>query len=247
VSLAIDNSEELTASVLAALRQEAQKGNTLQESAQRLMEAFRAYFADSVVLARTYATIPQRLLPEKDRAFLQSMAHAMGVLPLLGEDCMVLSLLGTSGVEAAWCDRYASREHLAVPLISQQSVAAIPMVAGLIEQLGRSADWYARTTAPSGKGPFAVFADSFFVHDAATSRDRSSRLIVPAQEFVRQWNLHSVMGVGGQFGAGGPILACVFFSRESLLETPKWLMRVPLLLGTFTQAHVAAGRLYAGG
>jgi hypothetical protein len=69
-------------------------------------------------------------------------------------------------------------------------------------------------------------------------------LFIPAQDFVRAYHVRTVSGVGGQFAATGMILACVFFSRETLSRST-WLSRVPLLLGTATLGLAAAGKIYS--
>ena len=102
----------------------------------------------------------------------------------------------------------------------------------------------ARRRPTESAGQFGVFADSFFVPDAATSHDEAGRLLIPAQDFVRRYGVRTVIGVGGQFAGSGMILVCVFFNRGRLLEVPRWLMQLPMQLGTTSRKFVAAGRIY---
>ena len=44
------------------------------------------------------------------------------------EDVKCLTLLGTVGERAAWCDRTASTGHQAIPLTSEKAVSRIPMI-----------------------------------------------------------------------------------------------------------------------
>ncbi|HLG16524.1 MAG TPA: hypothetical protein VJH03_18760 [Blastocatellia bacterium] len=248
MTLINETDSESVKAILTALKSETGATTTLQGLAQGVMEQFRAVFTESVVLARTYATVPYKLLPERDRAFVQNSVRGKGKLDLLTEETKVLSLLGTSGVDPAWCDRYRSQDHLGVPLLSPEFVAGIPMVAGLIRDLGSSADWYARTRPSDSSDNFGVFAESFFVPDAATCRDDSGRLLIPAQDFVRAHGVRAVLGVGGQFGSTGMILVCIFFTREAPSPTTaKWLMRLPLVLGTVSLPFVSSGRIYTVG
>lgn len=233
--------------LMSDLRGEVRKGGTLQESSQRLMERFRTEFADSVVLARTYATIPYGMLPTRDQDFVRSIAHSEDMADALTEDTRVLSLLGTAGVETAWCDRYQSRNHLGIPLLSQEVVAGIPMVAALIGQLGSSVSWYEKR-APGTKTEegFGVFTESFFVQNPGEARDYAGRFLIPAREFVETYDINTVFGVGGQFLASRIVLVCIFFSSESLVVTPPWLLRLPLMLATATGTLVANGKIFNG-
>ena len=240
-----DISDATVQIILDDLRRQAAEATTLQDSAQRFMESFRASVADSVILARTYATVPFGILPARDRAFVEQVARSKDQVRLLTDETQTLSLLGTSGIEPAWCDRYRSKDHLGIPLLSQEFVSGIPMVAGLIRQLGAAKAWFAGLHQPQHNNNFGVFAESFFIRDAGGSRDSEGRLLIPAREFVRDYQIGTVLGVGGQFASTGMILVCIFFTRETLDFTPRWLVRVPLLLGTATLALVSSGKVYA--
>jgi hypothetical protein len=91
-----------------------------------------------------------------------------------------------------------------------------------------------------------VFTDTFFVRDASEAVDSSGRLMIPARDFVREFDIRSVFGVGGEFLAEGIVVVCIFFSTELLNSTPKWLLRLPLVLATVTRSSVSEGKLYGG-
>ncbi len=230
--------------LLAELRVEVRKGNTLQDASQRLMDRFQLEFAESLVLARTYATIPYGILPARDRAFVQSVAQTRSMAHLLRPETRVLSLLGTAGIEPAWRDRCASRDHLGIPLLSEDAVAEIPMVAALTRQLGNSISWYEKRSPTPSAERFGVFTESFFITDPWRARDYAGRLLIPARQFVQTYNVNTVFGVGGQFLASRIILVSIFFSSESLQQTPPWLLRLPLILATATTPLVSRGKLY---
>lgn len=231
---------------LTKLRAEARKGRSLEECCQGLMEHFQAAFADSIVLARTYAIVSYDRLPAPDRAFVKATVDGLGAGDLLQENTRVLSLMGTAGVLPQWRQRYESRGHLAIPLLSEDFVAEIPMLASLIQQLGSSSSWFQKHSGPNRQmNSFGVFTDTFFVADAAHSTDSAGRLMIPAQDFVQEHHIHTVLGVGGEFVAEGVIVVSIFFSNERLTVTPKWLLRLPLLLATATRSLVSQGKLYA--
>jgi hypothetical protein len=184
------------------------------------------------------------MLPARDRSFIETHARSKGSADLLNEDTPVLSLIATSGVESAWRDRYRSHDHLGIPLPPERFGAWSSMVTVLTRQLGQSVDWYTLRRQATGPASFGVFADALFVADATSSRDEDGQLFIPAQDFVRAYQVRTVSGVGGQFAATGMILACVFFSRE-MLSRPTWLLRMPLLLGTVTLGLASAGKIYS--
>jgi hypothetical protein len=232
--------------LLVELRREARNRETVQEACQGVMQSLAARLSESLVLARVYMTVPWQNLPEADRVFARTVAGNLTAGHLLRNDTRVLSLLGTAGVEPEWRDRYSSRNHLAIPLLSPEFVAEIPMVAGLLDQLGSSVRWYGQMTPSAGRDTFGVFTGTFFVGDARTGRDHTGRLLIPAQDFVQHYGIRSVFGVGGQFHASGIILACIFFSNVTLEETPAWLLRVPVMIASVTQPLLDAGRIYPG-
>ena len=241
----IENPETVDQSI-AEIRRETRKGLTVQDAAQKFVQAFYSQFPDSTVLARIYATVPFGSLPERDRLFITSNTQESQLQPAINDDTRILSLLGSTGKESAWCDRYQSKSHLGIPLLSEEVVAQLPMIAGLIDQIGSSARWYSKLSTASEKSDsFGLFTESFFVADAASSRDNMGRLLIPAQDFVAKYGVRSVLGVGGEFPNTGMILLCIIFSSEFLHETPGWLARLPLALGTITQQLVTAGDIYS--
>jgi hypothetical protein len=232
---------------LAKMRSRARRGRSLQECCQSVMEDFAETFAESLALARTYATVPFNLLPEVDRLFVERIVQSQSANDLLNDNTRVLSLMGTAGVRPEWRQRYQSRGHLGIPLLSEDFVSEIPMLASLIQQLGSSRSWFQKHTGPSTHvNNFGVFTETFFVPDAVQSVDSAGRLMIPAQDFVQEYGVRSVFGVGGEFLIEGIVVVSIFFSTERLASTPKWLLRLPLLLATVTRSLVSEGRLYAG-
>lgn len=230
--------------ILGDLRREARSAGTVQAVCQGVIQGLIAQFPEALPLGRAYLTVPWQNLPEADKMFARTAAGNVAAGHLLRNETQVLSLLGTGGIEPEWRDRYSSRNHLAIPLLSPEFVADIPMVAGLIDQLGNSARWYRQVAPESSAESFGVFTGTFFVSDARTGRDNSGRLLIPAQDFVERYGIRSVFGVGGQFRGSGMILVCIFFSSLSLEETPSWLLRLPVMIGALTQPLVSEGRIY---
>lgn len=241
----VDVDQNRIETLMSGLRRVVRQGTTLREVAQDLMEQIHRGLSDSIVLARVYATMSYESLPTRDKEYLESAAHDANSPDGFAPQTTILSLLGTAGAEAAWCDRDRSVGHLGIPILSPASVESTPMVAALIRQLGTTREWYKQVANSDRRADrFSVFTETFFVPDASQTRDPAGRLLIPAQDFVREHGIHSVFGVGGEFVSTGMILVCIFFSREQLKETPAWFLRVPLVIANAADLLVSAGSIF---
>lgn len=192
--------------------------STLDVAAQRYTRIVYEALGESIVLIRLFATVPFGELPASNQAFVRSLAESAGAAASIRKDTLVLSLLGTMGVEPAWCDRRTSSSHVGIPLVSREFVTEIPMIARLLKQLGVDLDWIGRDeTAIVGK-TFGFQSGVFHVADAATAVDGRNRKIITAQEFVNRHQIKTVFGVGGGY-VGTPVYATIIsFCRDSIDE-----------------------------
>jgi serine phosphatase RsbU (regulator of sigma subunit) len=199
----------------SALRSMSAGAATVEEYANQLCGHLHECFVDEVgtrqaLLVRLYLTQPVGDLPQPERTFLAPDG--------LDEDARCLTLLGTAGDDPAWNDRRRSEAHLAVALTDPAQVAALPMIAGLLQQMGVDVE---ALVQPEGlvvhlhEHRYGVF----HVPEAAGSD------LIPAQQFVREYGVRSVLGFGGVL-PDGDMYAVVMFSRvpvprsvAELLET----------------------------
>ena len=162
-------------------------------------------------------TLPFSLLPPAESAFARAAAERSGRSPLLAPATPVLTLLGTYGVEPAWRDRLASLAHLAVPLLSDDVVAEIPMISRLLREIGfptlgsGPADWQFVKRQGVDDG-------LFFVGDAVSTTDERGRRIIPASEFVDRYGIKTVFGFGGPL-AGSVFLSFIVFCRQAIMRS----------------------------
>jgi hypothetical protein len=191
---------------------------SLEVAAQRYVESVYAELSDSIVLLRLFATVPFGQLPARNQAFARALGESTGTADAIRDDTLVLSLLGTIGVEPGWCDRLRSAHHVGIPLVSRAFVGEIPMVARLLKQLGVELDWIDRNdTAVVGK-TFGLQSGVFYVADAATAVDSNNRKVITAQDFVARYGVETVFGVGGGY-VGTPVFTTIIgFCRDSLDE-----------------------------
>jgi hypothetical protein len=191
---------------------------TLEDAAQRYTQVVYKALRDSIVLVRVFATVPFAGLPASNQTFVRAVARAARLEDSITDHTLVLSLLGTMGVEPIWCDRRMSVNHVGIPLISRDFVTAIPMIWRLLEQLGVDLGWIGREdTAIVGK-TFGFQSGVFHVADATTAVDSRNRKIIGAQEFVARHAIKTVFGVGGGY-VGTPVYATIIcFCRDAIDE-----------------------------
>ncbi len=159
-------------------------------------------------LVRAYATTTLEALPGPERAYVQ--ARSPGELT---GDTTCLALLGTTGAVASWNDRRQSANHLVLPLVDHSQVEQMPMIAGLLAQLG--VDVHALT---AGHPDVMVASEDgscqvFYVREASASP------LIPAQDFVRDHGIVSAIGFGGGLPTGEVFAVVMFCTVEVPQET----------------------------
>lgn len=155
------------------------------------------------VLARLFKTHAYADLPPD----LQEFVRSTGCDVLGTERLQCLTLLGTAGEKPEWSSAAASVGHRAIPLVTENAVRAIPMIAALVSELGLDI----RRVVDPGPDMFfekrAELFNVFHVPEAVGSP------LVPSQaDFVDPFGVRSVIGFGGGL-RGGDFFAVILFSR----------------------------------
>lgn len=202
------------ATTLDELRAQIREPQTLESAAQKIARGIYERFTEATVLARVYALVKQSDLPPEAASFVRALADKAGDARLR-DATPVLALLGTHGVEEAWCDRRRSEGHKGIPLLSGAFVDAIPMLARLLRELGIDLAWLDEAPEVATRRLLGGFNGVFYVQDATTARDAQGRRIIPATEFVSQHGVKTVFGTGG-FYPDGTLVVCIVFTREAL-------------------------------
>ncbi|HEX8128662.1 MAG TPA: hypothetical protein VF527_06120 [Pyrinomonadaceae bacterium] len=208
----------------------------LQDAAQTCARLLYEEFSESLVLARLFVTLPFDALPARDREFVAALADAKEITPLLGEKTQVLSLLGTHGAEAEWCDRYRSQGHLGIPLVTAAFVESIPMVARLMSDMGIGSDWFDKFEPDILVKNLGRAAGVFYVRDAKTRLDARNRKVVSAQDFVAAHDVRTVFGLGGSY-LNGSFITMILFTRETVEQSQAEAFM--LLVNTFKTATLS--------
>lgn len=189
------------------LRKIGHGARSMEEAAQRIVRLLYDEFGvpesreRGCVLVRMYKTHRFADLPADLQEFASQAAQAT-----LGDEVPCLVLLGTVGVEPAWCVRAKSQGHRAIPLPSVDAVARLPMVAQLVSQLGYDVAQLVTPTAATLLDAHERTFNVFHVPEAAGSE------CIPAQGFVEQYGVKSVLGCGGQL-PDGSLYATIAFAR----------------------------------
>lgn len=202
-------------STLDGLRGHLRDCPTLERAAEHIARGMHEQFAESTVLARVYAVVKHGELPSEATSFVRALAENAGDVSRVIDATPVLALLGTHGVEEAWCDRRRSEGHKGIPLLSGAFVDAIPMLARLLRELGIDLAWLDEAPEVVTRRLLGGFNGVFYVHDATTARDAQGRRIIPATEFVEKYGVKTVFGTGG-FYPDGTLVVCIVFTRETL-------------------------------
>lgn len=190
--------------------------SSLESAAQLYSSILYRRLSESVVLARIFVTLPFYELPEKNKEFVRNLAQSGGVLDKIKDSTLVLSLLGTSGVEPEWHNRHNSKGHIGIPLASADFIDAIPMMSRLLRQLGLNLDWIEEEDTKLVLKTMGRLSGVFFVQDPREERDKQGRLIIAAQDFVEKYDVKTVFGIGGGYLGSTIMFTSIIFSRERL-------------------------------
>ncbi len=219
-------------SLEAAVRESATGASSLEQAAQGVVDVLRASLLDedgheALDLLRVFATATASELPPDLRVLVESSDDE--------EPC--LALMATTGALPEWNDRHLSSGHRVVRLgpSAGAGLSKLPMVQGLFAQFGVSSD----DLSGSGQLAFNDFG-VFHVEEALGSP------LVPAQDFVVQRGIRSVLGFGCGL-ADGRVVAVLMFSRVTIPAHVADLFRT-LAVGLQVALIPLSGRdLFVGG
>lgn len=184
-------------------------------------------------LVRFYLTVPYAALPADEQAFTRDTWGA----PDPAATC--LTLLGTVGTEPDWNDRKASKGHRVIPLTDAKQVEGLPMVAALLHQLGVDID-------------ALLSASAHLLHEEDQDRYGVFHVpialgspVVPAQDFVAQHGIESVLGFGGALPTG-EVYAVVMFTDVPVPREAARLFETVALSTTLAVLELLTLPVFAG-
>ncbi len=206
-----------TLTLLLERAKEQMKGcETLEQTAQMVTDILSEELGDRLALARVFATIPFGELPESNRTFVIELATTNRIASLIKDETLILSLLGTRGIEYEWNDRHQSKGHVGIPLASASFVEKIPMISRLLKQVGMDLDWIDTQDTDIVTESISGISGVFYVQDAGQAVDDQGRKIIPAQDFVSANNIKTVFGLAVGYPKNKRFATIIVFCREML-------------------------------
>jgi hypothetical protein len=195
----------------AAVRGLRTDATSMEEVGERIVRSVYEDFTAGVderafALVRLYKTHQYGALPVDLQAFARSAA---GITPAATVRC--LTLLATAGDLPAWCERRRSVGHQAIPLTSSAAIDRLPMVARLVEALGLNVEEVLEVTPRDALQLHHRRYEVFFIPEATDSP------WIPAQDFVREHRIRSVIGCGGVLPSGD-LFALIGFAKVTVSD-----------------------------
>ena len=222
------------------IRSSTRGSGSMELSAQILVNFFYKAFRQTpaaqsdCALVRCFKTHLVRALPATLRA-----KAALSLEDRRRDQVRCLALLATAGDLPAWNEPSASSGHAVIPLGDAEAVSGAPMIAQLIRQLGLEVE---SVLAPDEE--LLLEADErtygvFHVEEAAGSP------FIPAQAFVQEHGIRSVLGFGGLLPSGD-LFAVILFTKVRITREVANLFRtlalsVKLVLLPFTWGPYFSG------
>jgi hypothetical protein len=202
--------------ILGRVEEQTKGCQTLEQAAQVVTNIFFDELGGYLALARVFATVPFGELPASNRTFVTDLAATNSITPLIKEDTLILSLLGTRGVKPEWNDRHKSQGHVGIPLASASFVEKIPMISRLLKQVGLDLNWIDSEDTDIVTRSISGISGVFYVQDAAQAVDNQGRKIIPAQDFVSAYNVRTVFGLAVGYPESKRFVTIIVFCRETL-------------------------------
>jgi len=188
---------------------------TMEEAANEIVHFFYDSFIEkhsetrSCVLVRLFKTHDYAALDDDLKAFAQKLLGKADNV----RDFKCFTLLSTCGVNAEWGSRRNSTGHQAIPLPSIRIVEKIPMMRNIIKQMGLEIN---SVINPDPEIIMDLSQKTFSVFHIP---DALGCPYVPAQEeFVKPYNVKSVLGFGGVLPSGNVFVVIIFAKTPIAVE-----------------------------
>ncbi|MGB3509281.1 MAG: response regulator [Microcoleaceae cyanobacterium] len=194
------------------LRQLGNEAKTMEETSNRIIRYLYENFVDSdtgqksCALIRFFKTHHFEALD----THLQEFAGQMLEKNIPSEELKCLTLLATIGEQEEWNNRFNSKGHQAIPLVSREVVEKIPMISQLIYQFGLDINSLLKPEPEKLIELEQKNYNVFYIPDAVSSS------YIPAKEnFVIPFGIQSVLAFGGLLPDGN-LFTVIIFSKVKI-------------------------------
>jgi len=216
----------------------------LEEFAHGITNIIHNELKEYNVLSRIFVNIPYKSLPKANKQAVDNLTDSLNVSSKIKRNTQILSLVGTSGTQAQWNDRKNSQGHVGIPLISTEFIEGIPMMSRLLDDLGIDIEGMSEMKAGITSNVISEEQGLFYVDDAVSKNDNKGRKIVAAQDFVKQYNIKTVFGLGGNI-TGNSYFTFIIFNNQSLPEEDtKLSLLLSSVIAEAFEPFVRKGRIF---
>jgi hypothetical protein len=221
------------------LRRLQSTSGSMEQTASTIVQYLYQHFANpqtgekNCVLVRFFKTLRYADLEPNLKEFARTAIRDKADLKV---DTRCLTLLATAGSRPEWNQRDSSSAHKAIPLATEEAVRRAPMVAQLIQQIGLD------IAHVIGAAPSLMIDSDQQSYNVFHVREALDSPFVPAQDFVRENGVKSVLGFGGLLPNGDlfaiMIFARVYIPRETAEMFRTLALGVKLAVLPFTRGPV---------
>ncbi|MGB2926786.1 MAG: response regulator [Limnothrix sp.] len=193
------------------LRSLSENASSMEEVAQQIVNYFYTELATpegnpACSLVRFFTTQDYSELD----ADLQQVVQNNLQQEHIADNLKCLTLLATKGEQEAWNYRHKSTGHQAIPLLNQEYINQIPMIAQLLYQLGLDITEILHPTPENLLELSQKEYNAFFVPKALGSP------CIPGQNnFVIPYGIESVIALGGVFPSG-ELFTIILFTKVAI-------------------------------
>ncbi|MDJ0735518.1 MAG: ATP-binding protein [Nostocaceae cyanobacterium] len=191
-----------------ALRHSGKNADSMEDVSNNIIQYLNENLVDkqsgekSCVLIRFFKTHPYTDLTPELQEYTREI---LGSNSTITEKLKCLILMATAGELPEWNSRHQSEGHKSIPLISEETIARIPMISQLIQQLGLNPGAVVQPDANLLADLEQQMYNVFYISDALSSS------YIPAQDsFVIPFNVKSVIGFGGLLPSGNMFVILMF-------------------------------------
>lgn len=224
-----------------SLRQLHSSAGSMEEAASAIVRHLYDHLIDpdtgenNCVLARFFKT---HRFADLEPPLQDFARHAANNSPALHDDTRCLTLLASAGARPQWNRRGMSAAHKAIPLVTEEVVRQAPMVSQLIQQFGLD---ISQVIHP---GPGIMLDADQQNYNVFHVPEAPGSAFVPAQDFVRESGVRSVLGFGGLF-ASGDLFAVILFSRVHIPRETAEMFRTLALGVKLALLPFVRGQIFA--
>jgi two-component system, NtrC family, sensor kinase len=190
-----------------ALRHLGNDAKSMEEVSSRIIQYLYKNLIDkknnekASVLIRFFKTTNYRELTPELQEYVQERLGK----DVPNERLNCLTLLATAGELAEWNSRHLSKKYKAIPLVSEEAIARLPMMSQLLQQLGLNSGAVVNIDPNLLADLEPKMYNVFYVNDALNSS------YIPEQSnFVIPFKVKTVIGFGGLLPSGSVFIVLMF-------------------------------------